>query len=122
MKLECQKQKDAIPFPSMSFELMTVALDGGQTSCVLVCRGTSDTSSDQPLSSNQKGALMVLAGFGKVGATSGVWGKASGLGETTYHRVRRDLMELGFVEIPGGPGKGSKYKLTKEGQIAVTVK
>ncbi len=74
------------------------------------------------MTESRRKALKTLMGFGSDGATSEEWRKASGLGDSTYHRAVRELQSAKLVRRPGLKSKGERYTLTENGRDAVTVK
>lgn len=104
--LSCEKQKDAAHFKAILLEADEVDLGGGDTSCVLKLADDGMTAAELRsgfLNENQRKALQALLQYGSHGAKSTEWRKAipwpksKGIPKTTFGRIRKELVNHGYV-------------------------
>lgn len=99
VRLTCEKQKDAEPFPAFVFSTSTVALGEGESSLILECIDRGELVSKHE--AFVETALSTLTALGPTGARSGVWQAAcvnAGLSERGFYRLAEELVERGLVE------------------------
>ena len=113
--LKCKKQKDAPEFAPIPLERKQIDLGNGLTSCVLR-PAIAQAASKRDLAPNHSKALKALAAFGPGGAKNGHWLKGSGLGRSTFNRIRKSLVEHDLVTDAAGNGF---YTLTPKGDLAL---
>jgi AAA domain len=95
--LECSKQRNAAPFPSLLLKLVPVP-EGG---CVL--RLASDVLPCSGLTAIQGKVLAILRDtFAATGATKAEWRSAcQDVAERSFHRAAKVLLERGFIRQAG---------------------
>lgn len=105
--LACEKQKDADPFPDVTFYLTHV----GDSAVV------TDTEPNGPkfLTPNQRKLLAALDLFSN-GATSTEWLRASGVPDRSFYRVRQGLLTRRYVS----ESERSRFFLQPMGKIAIS--
>jgi hypothetical protein len=110
--ITCDKQKDAAPSGDITLRLVPTG-----ESCVLeLAPDTSQTAG--PTGAARAALLALREASDDEGASYTRWLKASGLEERTFLRVRKAVLDKGWVE-KRGKGRGSRYVLTPSGLEAL---
>jgi hypothetical protein len=105
--LSCEKMKDAVPFERCRF-----VLDEIGESCVLRARGEPVPNELTPGRRTCLEALHEAATDDGLSATA--WLKTSEEPESSFYKIRKELIRAGYVEQ-----RDKRYLVTKEGRIAI---
>jgi KaiC/GvpD/RAD55 family RecA-like ATPase len=125
LSLSCTKQKDESRFAKINLVLDIVNLEDGSKSCVIKETGSVET--EDRIGGQFLETLKCLDEFGISGATSTDWCSSFHDKTTksyeTFNRYKKKLEEWDLISSDSEtPKKGAIYRLTKNGDIAVTVK
>ena len=97
LTLKCGKQKDWEPFDKINLRLRGVALDGGETSCVIAIAHSQPVPLEPVGNVSDAKAFEALGTFGAKGAIFTDWLNASGLQKSTFKIARTRLLRDGLV-------------------------
>ena len=107
------KQRDTTEFHACAFRLCEQELEGAPSSCVLEPATTPQKKGASeawvPTAKATK-VLEALSSFGPNGAAYGHWREKADTSETTFRRIRRDLVAHGYVTQAG-----KQYSVTDKG-------
>jgi hypothetical protein len=110
--IACKKQKDAAEFHEIGLRLVPIG-----ESCVLeLAPETSQT--DSPTGAARAALKALHEAFDDEGASYTQWLKASSLEERTFLRVRKMVVDKGWVE-KRGKSRSARYVLTPSGTEAL---
>ncbi len=101
LTLTCEKQKDWELFKDIRLSLRVVALEGGETSCVIATGKRQADPVEPGGNENDAKALNALRQSGSEGTTYTNWLKASGLRKSTFKNARKRLLRDGLVHHEG---------------------
>lgn len=113
IRLEVDKQKDAPAAPALYLRL-----EPEGNSCVVTLTDGKPRKHGS-LSKQQRRALETLSLLPDM-CTASQWQAASGIPESSFFRVIKNLQDLGYVDTIGA-GKNKGYRITDDGRQALTL-
>jgi hypothetical protein len=105
LTLACDKQKDALPFDEIRLRLVPI-----EESCVLELAPES-SQTNSPTGAARTALKALHEASDDEGASYSRWKTASGLEERTFLRVRKAVLDKGWVE-KRGTKRNARYLLT----------